>query len=79
MRLAGARALAGHHEDATRLLGAAAAARASVGSPLPAAERGDVDRITAVIRAAIGDADFAVAFARGAEQNWDEVPVPHPA
>jgi predicted ATPase/DNA-binding SARP family transcriptional activator len=47
--MAGAHALGGHHDEATRLLGAAAAMREAIGMPLPPAERGDVDRITAVI------------------------------
>ncbi|WP_336206843.1 BTAD domain-containing putative transcriptional regulator [Nonomuraea sp. LPB2021202275-12-8] len=70
--LAGARALAGRHEQAAQSLGAAAAARASVGAPLPPAERGDVDRVTTVVRAALGDADFAAAFNRGADLDLDE-------
>ncbi|MFB4290171.1 BTAD domain-containing putative transcriptional regulator [Nonomuraea sp. ATR24] len=63
--LAGAWALAGDHVRAARLLGAAAAARASAGAPLPAAERGDVDRITAALKAALGDAGFEAAFDQG--------------
>ncbi|MET9796412.1 BTAD domain-containing putative transcriptional regulator [Nocardiopsis alba] len=55
--LAGAEALAGHHEKAARLLGEAAEARASVGAPLPEAERGDIDRITAAVREALGAHD----------------------
>ncbi|WP_329423868.1 winged helix-turn-helix domain-containing protein [Streptosporangium sp. NBC_01495] len=53
--LAGARALAGHPGHAVRLLKAAAAARESVGAPLPEGERGDVDRITAATRGAMLD------------------------
>ncbi|MFI7449269.1 BTAD domain-containing putative transcriptional regulator [Nonomuraea sp. NPDC049714] len=45
--LAGVAALEGAHEEAARLLGEAGALRESVGAPLPPAERGDVDRITA--------------------------------
>ncbi|MDO0939015.1 BTAD domain-containing putative transcriptional regulator [Streptomyces sp. DG2A-72] len=67
--LAGARALAGHAGQAARLLGAAAAARASVGAPLPAGERGDVDRVTAAVRAVLGEADFTAAFERGAASD----------
>jgi predicted ATPase len=44
--LAGAHALAGRHSEAARLLQEAASAR---GGPRPAAERGDVDRITAMV------------------------------
>ena len=61
--LAGAAALAGDHSQAARLLGAAARERESVGSPLPAAERGDVDRITAVATAVLGVERFAAEFA----------------
>ncbi|WP_049570768.1 BTAD domain-containing putative transcriptional regulator [Nonomuraea sp. SBT364] len=50
--LAGVAALEGAYEEAARLLAEAAASRESVGAPLPAAERGDVDRITARLRAA---------------------------
>ncbi|MFI0355190.1 AfsR/SARP family transcriptional regulator [Actinomadura sp. 9N407] len=63
--IAGARALAGHHAHAARLLGTAAALRAAAGAPLPPAERGDVDRIASSARAALGEEDFARAFARG--------------
>ncbi|MEU4802093.1 BTAD domain-containing putative transcriptional regulator [Actinosynnema sp. NPDC023587] len=63
--LAGARALAGDHGEAARLLGRAAANRLSVGVPLPPAQRYDVDRITAATRAALGDEHFERAFAEG--------------
>ncbi|WP_157983390.1 hypothetical protein, partial [Nocardiopsis sp. TNDT3] len=46
-------------------LGAAEALREGAGAPAPAAERGDVDRATARARAALGEAEFARAFARG--------------
>jgi predicted ATPase/DNA-binding SARP family transcriptional activator len=71
--LAGAVALAGEHRHAARLLGAAAAARESVGAPLPPAERGDVDRITAVATAALGEAGFAAELARGSVSDPDEL------
>lgn len=67
--VAGARALAGDAESAARLLGAATAARASVGVPLPAGERGDVDRITAAAREVLGSAGFEAAFAVGHAQS----------
>ncbi|WP_119726849.1 BTAD domain-containing putative transcriptional regulator [Thermomonospora amylolytica] len=63
--LAGARALAGDHAHAARLLGAAAAARESAGAPLPHAARGDVDRITAAVRAALGEQTLAAELRRG--------------
>ncbi|MFI2728441.1 hypothetical protein [Streptomyces sp. NPDC018584] len=65
--LAGAAALSGDAVRAAQLLGTADAARRSVGAPLPPAERGDVDRITAATKAALRDAAFAEAFARGAK------------
>ncbi|WP_327589163.1 tetratricopeptide repeat protein [Nonomuraea sp. NBC_00507] len=64
--LAGARVLAGRHEEAGLLLGQAAALRASVGAPLPTGERGDVDRITAAVKAALGREGAAAAISRGA-------------
>ncbi|MEU9845311.1 hypothetical protein AB0C69_39575 [Actinomadura sp. NPDC048032] len=45
--MAGALSLAGRRAEAARALAAASRARAAVGAPLPAAERGDVDRIAA--------------------------------
>ncbi|HEX2314310.1 MAG TPA: hypothetical protein VHJ17_11270, partial [Thermomonospora sp.] len=50
---------------AARLLGAADAARRSVGAPLPAAERGDTDRITTAATTALGENAFTDAFAEG--------------
>jgi predicted ATPase/DNA-binding SARP family transcriptional activator len=70
--LAGAHALAGRHERAALLLGAASAARASAGAPLPTLERGDVDRIATTVRAALGEAAFAAAFDRGCALAPDE-------
>jgi hypothetical protein len=64
--LAGASALAGHHGQAARLLGMADEARRSVGAPLPPAEQGDVDRITATVRTVLGEEAFASEFAVGA-------------
>ncbi|GAA4211885.1 BTAD domain-containing putative transcriptional regulator [Actinocatenispora rupis] len=63
--LAGAAVLAGDPRHAAELLGAAAYARESVGAPLPPAERGDVDRITAAARAALTPATFTTAYATG--------------
>jgi predicted ATPase/DNA-binding SARP family transcriptional activator len=60
--LAGAEALAGEHHRAAQLLGAAARTRDAAGGPLPPAERGDVERITEVVRAVLGDG-FVAAFA----------------
>ncbi|WP_459737958.1 AfsR/SARP family transcriptional regulator [Streptomyces sp. E-15] len=57
---------------AALLLGAADAARRSVGAPLPPAERADVDRITRAARTALGDAAFARSFAHGGRLTPDE-------
>ncbi|MCF2532882.1 BTAD domain-containing putative transcriptional regulator [Yinghuangia soli] len=67
--LAGAAALSADARRASfgaALLGAADAARRSVGAPLPEAERGDVDRITAALTALLGPGAFAEAFRGGA-------------
>ena len=63
--LAGARSLAGRSEQAAQLLGAADTLRRGTGAPLPDAERGDVDRIEARIRADLGVDGLAAAFAQG--------------
>ncbi|PZG16202.1 hypothetical protein [Nonomuraea aridisoli] len=70
--LAGAQTLKGRHGQAARLLGRADAARRSAGAPLPAAERGDVDRITVRARSALGEDAFATEFDRGAALDPDE-------
>lgn len=70
--LAGALMLAGRHADAAQLLGAAAAARESAALPLAPSERGDVDRIRAGARAALGEDAFAAEFARGGALTPDE-------
>ncbi|GAA2367864.1 BTAD domain-containing putative transcriptional regulator [Nonomuraea africana] len=63
--LAGAHALAGRHAYAAVLLGAAHAARDSVGMPLPPAERGDVERITRVVRQHLDEDAYQAVFRRG--------------
>ncbi|TWF77354.1 putative ATPase [Pseudonocardia hierapolitana] len=70
--LAGERALSGEHRHAARLLGAAAAVRAGAGRTDASGDRGDVDRIAAAARAALGDA-FDTEFARGADLDVDTV------
>ncbi|MFI8519245.1 AfsR/SARP family transcriptional regulator [Streptomyces sp. NPDC085481] len=50
---------------AALLLGAADAARRAVGAPLPPAERGDVDRIAAAARAALGEDAYGKGFEEG--------------
>jgi predicted ATPase/DNA-binding SARP family transcriptional activator len=76
--LAGAQALAGHAEHAARLLGAAAAARRSVGVPLPDGERDDVDRVASRAREALGDAGYDAEFERGGRLGLDEC-LTHPS
>ncbi|MGA5128246.1 BTAD domain-containing putative transcriptional regulator [Streptomyces olivoreticuli] len=70
--LAGAQALAGRPGHAARLLGTAAAVRESVGAPLPRAERGDVDRVTARATGALGEDAFATAFRQGRDLEPDD-------
>uniref|UniRef100_UPI0024A902F5 hypothetical protein n=1 Tax=Streptomyces sp. CC224B TaxID=3044571 RepID=UPI0024A902F5 len=53
------------------LLGAADAARAAAGAPLPEAERRDVDRAEAAARAHLGERSYTTAFAAG--QRLDPV------
>ncbi|WP_424210794.1 BTAD domain-containing putative transcriptional regulator [Streptomyces sp. BI20] len=62
--IAGALSLSGD-PAAARLLGTAAAARAAAGAPHPAAERGDVERITGRLLDRLGPAGFAREFERG--------------
>jgi predicted ATPase/DNA-binding SARP family transcriptional activator len=69
--LAGAQALRQCHDLAGQLLGTAAAIRESVGVPLPEAERGDVDRTTARVRAALGGEAFQRAFRSGRRLDPD--------
>ncbi|WP_062645643.1 AfsR/SARP family transcriptional regulator [Streptomyces maremycinicus] len=73
--LAGVAALRAHEGAAgcsALLLGAADAARRGVGAPLPPAERGDVERVTAAARAALGESAFADAFGRGTRLTAEE-------
>ncbi|HEU5474187.1 MAG TPA: BTAD domain-containing putative transcriptional regulator [Actinophytocola sp.] len=67
--MAGACAGTGHHRLAAELLGAAAATRGSKELPAGPAERDDIDRITAVVRTALGEHDFAAAVDRGGEAD----------
>ncbi|MEU6389583.1 BTAD domain-containing putative transcriptional regulator [Streptomyces sp. NPDC046939] len=56
---------------AAELLGAAEAERLGVDAPLPPAERGDVDRIAAALRAALGAEEYRRAFDRGARDGGE--------
>ena len=71
--LAGAHALCDEHEQAARLLGTATALRERAGAPLASGERGDVDRITAAIRAALGAEALTEAFEWGRVHGEPEV------
>ncbi|MEU4832422.1 BTAD domain-containing putative transcriptional regulator [Streptosporangium sp. NPDC023615] len=71
--LAGALSLAGAHDRAARLLGAAAAARRSTAMPLAPAERDDVDRITGRVRDALGEEGLAAGLERGGDLTPGEV------
>ncbi|MEE1751914.1 AfsR/SARP family transcriptional regulator [Streptomyces sp. SP18CS02] len=76
--LAGAAAAGGAGERAAGLLGAAHAARVSVGAPLPDAERHDVDRVWSACRSLLGPAAADAAFARGTSRGGEHL-VPDPA
>ncbi|MBE1576891.1 BTAD domain-containing putative transcriptional regulator [Amycolatopsis roodepoortensis] len=71
--LAGAEAAAGSYRLAARLLGAAVAARRSVGAPLPKAERVDVDRISGVIVTALGETAFSAESEAGETTPIDQL------
>jgi predicted ATPase len=55
----------GQPERGARLLGAAAALRAGIGTPLPPSERAAQERTVATARAALGEDAFAAAWAKG--------------
>jgi hypothetical protein len=67
--LAGAAAVAGQHDQAAQLLGAAAAARDSAALPAGPVEQDEINRITAAVRAALGADRFAAEFALGGETD----------
>ncbi|MBC6462234.1 BTAD domain-containing putative transcriptional regulator [Actinomadura sp. HBU206391] len=71
--LAGALALAGDHDRAARFLGAAAAIRVSGSVPATAAEQGDIDRITARVRDAVGEDRFAAETELGGTLTPEEL------
>jgi tetratricopeptide (TPR) repeat protein len=52
-------------ERAARLFGAAEALREAIGTPVPPADRGELERQVADARAALGDDRFAAAWAAG--------------
>ncbi|WP_307786270.1 BTAD domain-containing putative transcriptional regulator [Streptomyces clavuligerus] len=71
--LAGAHARLGRHERAARLLGAAAAARKSANAPTAPAERGDVERVTAQVRSAVGQETYEREHTAGGNADLGEL------
>ncbi|MEV5107704.1 BTAD domain-containing putative transcriptional regulator [Streptomyces massasporeus] len=69
--LAGAYSLAGAPHRATRLLGTAAATRERAGAPHPPAERGDVERIAARLRATMDEAAYTREFTAGTRRTHE--------
>jgi tetratricopeptide (TPR) repeat protein len=72
--LAGALAIAGQPDRAAQLLGAADTARSPVGAGMPREETGDVGRITAAARRALGEVTFAAEFRKGRELDPERAP-----
>ncbi|MFI6416983.1 AfsR/SARP family transcriptional regulator [Streptomyces sp. NPDC050842] len=70
--VAAARGDSPHLTRAALFLGAADAARRSVGAPLPEAESADVRRIAAVAVRALGDSAYTAAFREGAGMPLSE-------
>jgi predicted ATPase/DNA-binding SARP family transcriptional activator len=71
--LAGAMAVAGHHDRAARLLGSADAMRGASGQAAAPTERADIDRITTLVRTVLGEHRFAAEQAHGAGLTRDDV------
>ncbi|MFF5366828.1 BTAD domain-containing putative transcriptional regulator [Streptomyces sp. NPDC013187] len=69
--LAGAYSLSGATERATRLLGTAAATRERAGAPHPTAERGDVERIAARLRATMDEETYTSEFTAGTRRTHE--------
>ena len=63
--LAGVAVAQQHLERAARLLGAAAALREAIGAPLSPREQARYDRDMSALRADLGEAAFAAAWATG--------------
>jgi predicted ATPase/DNA-binding SARP family transcriptional activator len=70
--LAGIGGAAGDPELAAMLLGVAAAVRRLAGMPLPPWQRVEVDRVARTVRNALGEDQFARAFARGEALSMEE-------
>ncbi|WP_433333297.1 BTAD domain-containing putative transcriptional regulator [Spirillospora sp. CA-294931] len=70
--LAGALALAGRHAEAARTLGAAATARASHGLTAGPAEREDIDRVAAAVRAELDEDAYRSEYDGGTAESPGE-------
>ncbi|MEV0234191.1 BTAD domain-containing putative transcriptional regulator [Nonomuraea sp. NPDC050786] len=68
----GVAAAAGPTEKAAMLLGLAAAARERNQTPAGAAERADIERVSARVRDALGEDAFAAAYREGAALKLDQ-------
>ncbi len=62
----------GDVEPAARLLGAAQALREVMGTPVPAADRGEYDRIVAAVRGMLPESTFTAAWAVGKSMPLEE-------
>jgi predicted ATPase/class 3 adenylate cyclase len=71
--LAGVAMAQRHLEYAARLLGAAAVWREAIGAPLSPRERASYDRDMSAVRAGLGEAAFATAWATGQAAPLDQV------
>lgn len=70
--LAGSAGMAGLGERAARLLGAAAAIREALGTPIATHEQAEVEQTTADTRAALGEERWAAEFALGQDLPLEE-------
>jgi predicted ATPase/DNA-binding SARP family transcriptional activator len=70
--IASALAADGRADPAARILGASAALRHSIAMPLAPTDEDEVNRTTATIRAALGEASFARAYEDGGRLSPDE-------
>jgi hypothetical protein len=69
--LAAAERAQGDPEQAVRMLGAAAALREAIGSPLPPGARPAYDEQVAALRASLGEAAYCAAWGAGRALTWE--------
>jgi tetratricopeptide (TPR) repeat protein len=62
----------GQSERAARLYGAAEGLREAIGAPLPPAKRAEHDRSVAAVRTALGEQEFAAAWAEGRTMSIEQ-------